>query len=185
MTGPSSCPHDGPRDRGVVPLVCSVCGGIEIARAPHSRCARCKGDGHRDPGWETNGPLWRAVVSPHLSGVAHQLAIAPLYLQTPTDAVPPTPTAHSECGGSTARTVTFSPEGAGSHSSVSSHSSSSDHLDERSSVPSRVRGSRAPVAGSRERLAAWSGADRVPCPRCETLVRRDNLSRHLKRCARG
>ncbi len=29
----------------------------------------------------------------------------------------------------------------------------------------------------------WSGAGRVPCPRgCGAVVRRDNLSRHLRRC---
>jgi hypothetical protein len=36
---------------------------------------------------------------------------------------------------------------------------------------------------TRREGVAWSGADRTPCPRgCGTLVRRDNLSRHLKRC---
>jgi hypothetical protein len=41
----------------------------------------------------------------------------------------------------------------------------------------------APVPPVRGDAVAWSGADRAPCPRgCGSLVRRDNLSRHLKRC---
>ena len=36
---------------------------------------------------------------------------------------------------------------------------------------------------SPDRPSAWSGAYRAPCPWCGLSVRRDNLSRHLKRCA--
>lgn len=68
-----------------------------------------------------------------------------------------------------------------------SDSSSSAHPEERASASSRVcvevarKG--APAPESRRERVAWSGADRTPCPRgCGTLVRRDNLSRHVKRC---
>ena len=84
MTDPSPCSHDGPRERGAVPLVCGACGGIEVARAPHSRCARCGGDGRRGPGWETNGPEWSKAVSPHLASIGHQFRATP-YLVGPSD----------------------------------------------------------------------------------------------------
>lgn len=74
------CPRCGsaaPRERGAAPIVCSLCGGAELARAPHSRCAICKGDGRRDPGWETGGPLWADAVLPHLESSGH-LARVPL-----------------------------------------------------------------------------------------------------------
>jgi hypothetical protein len=195
VTDSSSCPHHGPRERGAVPLVCGLCGGVEIARAPHSRCARCKGDGRRDPGWETNGLMWRAAVESHLSSVAHQLAIAPLYLETPTDAAPPTTAPHTQRGGGgyANRSGTLSPEDAGGRSSDSSapppprssdHSSSSARTDESVSIAHGPDRSPSPSARPALPPSAWSGTDRVPCPRCGSLTRRDNLSRHLKRCAR-
>lgn len=258
MTDSSSCLHDGPRERGAVPLVCGLCGGVEIARAPHSRCARCKGDGRRDLGWEKDGPLWCAVDTPHLSTLAHQFAVAPPYLETPTNAAPPaTAPAHTERGrGDTTRSGTLSPEGAAGFSSGSSvpvleykavpdraesppcvrtaapslpsspdltserggsggptnrrsrtvgavrptrasslvrppDSSSSTRPDEpavsgSSASSSRISGVLPPAkSNTAPAPPAWSGAGRLPCPRCGSSTRRDNLSRHLKRCARG
>ena len=40
-------------------------------------------------------------------------------------------------------------------------------------------------AASPDRPSAWSGAERAPCPRCGLAVKRDNLSRHLKRCVKA
>ncbi len=70
----TACPHDGPRDRGAVPLVCSDCGGVEIGRAPSTRCIAC-GQTFRDPGWERDGPSLLSVVR------AHRATHAPNYLE--------------------------------------------------------------------------------------------------------
>jgi predicted RNA-binding Zn-ribbon protein involved in translation (DUF1610 family) len=222
---PANCPHDGPRDRGEVPLVCSDCGGIEIGRARSTRCKSC-GRTFRDHGWSRGEPLWVEAVSFHLDSLEHRRRAppdpAPRYLELTDESEDSSdPTVSS---GSSTRTPTAyrsgpphgevcvcahtvqepdpmtepAPPGPPAgwespsplperpqtalRSSASSHSSSSTRPDERPSVPSRARGSRAPVAGSRERLAAWSGAERLPCPGCGTRVRRDNFSRHLKRC---
>ncbi len=211
------CPHDGPRERGAVPLICSVCGGVEIARAPHSRCARCKGDGRRDPGWETSGPQWLSVVRPHLESGGHQARAPPPYLELP-DA-PLSASVHTPPPRFIERTGTPSSgyESPLVRSSVSARPG--DNVTERAmspvcagggvaparprltrtgTAPDTVRtapirpppplslassGGGDPAAASPDRSSAWSGAERTPCFKCGLPVRRDNLSRHLKRCA--
>ena len=154
---PTACPHQGPRERGAVPILCSLC-EVEIAQAPHSRCPSCKGDGRRDPGWETGGQLWGEAVLLHLESADHLARVPPPVEEGPPPVLQPPPAALDETpapdeyssGGSPARTPTRD---------------------------SRALSSRFLDTGKR----AWSGSSPVPCPRCGLSVRRDNLGRHVKR----
>ena len=66
------CRHEGPREEGAVPVVCSTCGGPAFAMISVSRCAACKGDAKRPDGYEHGGLLWDQVVSWHLDSEGHR-----------------------------------------------------------------------------------------------------------------
>jgi hypothetical protein len=71
----------------------------------------------------------------------------------------------------------------GAESDEYSSDSSSSSRGELGLLPSPERRARAPEVRRGKRENPWSGSDRIPCPRgCGVLARRDNLSRHLKRC---
>lgn len=65
------CAHDAPREPGLVPVECSACGGPPFASLPVTRCARCKGDSRRPPGYEQGGPLWAQTIAPHIRSETH------------------------------------------------------------------------------------------------------------------
>ncbi len=199
MTDPSSCRHDGVRLYASDPIYCGPC-GVFLGRAPASICVACLGDKRRDPGWETDGPLWSSVVRPHLDSLAHLTRVAPAHLETKDEQAERPPSNEQRCG-----PIGEEPPGLGhrlgirsSHSSSSDHSSAplGNHVPEPAVSPLPAGGLVAPVVISSRPLkgeketerasdsaAPWSGAARVPCPRCGNSIRRDNLNRHLKRCA--
>ena len=199
----TSCPHDGLRVRGSDPLVCSNCEGRVIGRAPASRCALCGQDHRRDPGWETGGSLWSELVQVHRESPGHLSAIGRGYLEVPQPGLESLPDA-------AVGAIEADPGGRREQPTRDEHpsySSLSTRPDEIPAPPSRVCGSRAPDPSTVNPLApielasaesvlrrngpgarvhsaqAWSGSDRAPCPRCGLSIRRDNLSRHLKRCS--
>ena len=176
-----------------------------IGRAPASRCALCGQDHRRDPGWETGGPLWSELVLVHREGPGHLAAIGAVYVEVPRPALESMPAAavgpiEADPAGREDRPV---------RDERPPYSAPSTRPDEVPVPPSRVCGSRAPEPstvnplapteragaesalvrkepGARvQRARAWAGSDHVSCPRCGLSIRRDNLSRHLKRCSGG
>ena len=195
---PSTCSHSTPRFEGIVPLVCGVCGGVEIARATSTFCRDC-GTTFRDPGWERwQGEQWLYAKTVHERGLEHQARaaraaqddarespepsalIAPLVATAPPSEpgpqVVPRPTDESLAERPALTPPASPPTTRPEPLSVGASSPPTPTVRPQSTASSEISPKPAPSQ------APWSATDRIACPKgCGLLLRRDNVARHVKR----